>query len=125
MFSVINDLTKTIVELIDKSNKIEVQDRQKLSLIFEEISKVLMDTSEMLKNDIYPHNNCMFLEMMSNDIHLIMKKYVSEERANFLLKKLIESSQIEREYHLRKEAETIPNIEESAGAFKAMSLLIK
>lgn len=125
MWSLIIDVCKTVIDLISKNEEIKLETRLRVSSILSEISDVLSDTAEKLKNDEYPHSNCIVMERLTNNLHFILIDLVSADILDNLYSLLIEASQIEKQFAVRKESNTIPRIEEVSGEFKAMSLFLK
>ena len=125
MISTVIDICKNIIDFAAKSKEIHEEKKEKISIILNEISSILEDTANKLKNDEYPHGNCVIMEKLSNELHSNLVDYFPEEDINDLHKVLIESSRVEREFADRKEPDTIPSILRASGEFKAMSILIK
>jgi hypothetical protein len=125
MISTIIDICKGFIDLVLKNKEIEKERKEKISETFQEISLILQDTADNLKEDVYPHGNCVVMEKLSMKLHSLLLGVIPDEDLNHLTQSLIDSSQIEREYGLRKEPETIPGIERASGEFKAMSILLK
>ena len=125
MLSVLIDLCKSVVEQVRNEGELRLEQRLRVSSILEEISKILMDTVEKLKRDEYPHYNCVLMENMSNQLHFSLLEYVPADKLDELHKSLMESSQVEKQFSLRKEPDTIPILEKTAAEFKALSLLMK
>lgn len=125
MISVILDICKTFVDFIMKNKEIQKQKKEKISLILEEISKILQDTADKLKKDEYPHGNCVVMEKLSLNLNKELAGLIPDEDLKQLIDSLIDASRVEREFALRKEPNTIPEIEMVSGEFKAMSMLLK
>ena len=125
MISEIIDVCKSIIDYTLRHNDIKEQNKEKISQLLLEISEILDDTAEKLSNDDYPHNNCVVMERLSSELHSNLLEYLPKKDINVLRDSLIEASQVEKQFALRKEKETIPSIERAAGEFKVMSMLLK
>ena len=125
MISTVIDICKNIIDFASKNKQIQTQKKEKISDILNEISLILKDTADKLNNDEYPHGNCVVMEKLSNELHKNLIEYFPEEDINELHNVLVESSRVEKEYHTRKEPDTIPSILRASGEFKAMSILLK
>lgn len=123
MLDIAVDLCKNVIEYIITNKKIEDDKKKLLSEILDKISEVLENTAQSLKRDEYPHMNCAILDTLSKKLLSVISNYMSKEDAIRLSEVLQKSSQIERQFSVRNEPDTIPEIERSAGEFKAMSLL--
>jgi hypothetical protein len=125
MLSTAIELCKAALEYINSNKKTKKELKLRISVLLEEISKLIEDTALKLEKDEYPHFNCALLEKMSNHLHFHLLEYVPQEEVDELRKTLIESTQIEKEFAKRHDPKTIPSLKSAAGEFKAMSLLMK
>ena len=124
MFSLVIDLVKNVVDVAIKNKTINMEHKEKMSEVLKEISNVLIDTAQKLKNDEYPHMNCAILERLSSNFQFYVSDLISINELNTLRTALLEASQIEKQFALRNEKETIPTIEKAAGEFRALSITI-
>jgi len=120
MISEILDICKSIIDFTLRNSEIKEQEKEKISKLLLEISEILNDTADKLSKDEYPHNNCVVMERLSTELHGNLLEYLPKKDINVLRDSLIEASQIEKQFALRKEKDTIPSIERAAGEFKAM-----
>lgn len=125
MLSVAIDLCKNIVDIIQKNKSANQQSKIRISEVLNEISNILEDTAKKISEDEYPHMNCQVMKNFANELHFYMMDYLNNDKIDQLHKTLIEASEIEKTYALRKDPETIPTLYEAAGEFKALSILIK
>lgn len=125
MLSIAIDLCKNALEYIKTSKHAKLELKMRISVLLEEISKLLEDTAIKLEKDEYPHFNCALLEKMTNHLHFHLIEHVPQDEVDNLRKVLLESTQVEKEFTRRNEPETIPQIKKAAGEFKAMSLIMK
>ena len=125
MISVVIDICKNVFDMISKNEKENREKIEKIANVMEEISKVLDDTSEKLIKDEYPHNNCIIMEILSKKLHESINEYLTEDESKELENSLLEASQVEKQFALRKEPDTIPLLQKASGKFKAMSILLK
>lgn len=125
MLSIAIELCKNALEYINTNKHAKSELKLRISVLLEEISKLLEDTANKLEKDEYPHFNCALLEKMTNHLHFHLMEHVPQDEVDSLRKVLLESTQIEKEFTKRNEPETIPQIKKAAGEFKAMSLIMK
>lgn len=125
MFSLLIDLVKNVVEIAQKDRTTNILYKEKISEILNEISDVLVDTAEKLKRDEYPHMNCAILERLSSSLKFHAMDFIAPHQLEKLEICLTEASQVEKQFALRSEVDTIPAIEYAAGEFKAMAIIIK
>lgn len=125
MLSIAIDLCKTIIENLRKEDELNLDLKIRISSVFNKISDILLDTAQKLKSDEYPHYNCVLLEKLSDTLHFHLIDLVEPSVLDNLHSVLRESSQIEKTFTLRKEPDTIPNLESAAAEFKAMSILFE
>ena len=125
MLSIAIELCKNALEYINTNKHVKLELKLRISVLLEEISKLLEDTANKLEKDEYPHFNCALLEKMTNHLHFHLMEHVPQDEVDSLRKVLLESTQIEKEFTKRNEPQTIPQIKKAAGEFKAMSLIMK
>lgn len=125
MISFLLDFAKTIFEQLRNENELRLEQRLRVSGILEEISNILRDTAEKLERDEYPHYNCVLMENMSNQLHFNLLESVQVDSLDLLHSQLVECSQVEKQFALRKEPETIPQLYKAAAEFKTFSMIMK
>lgn len=125
MLSTAIELCKSTIDLFYKSKETRHDTKLRVGILLEEISKILTDTADKLSKDEYPHFNCALMEKMCDHLHFHMTGVISEEQLEELHLVLKEASQVEKQFALRYEPNTIPSIYKAAGEFKALGLLIK
>lgn len=118
-------ILKEVVSIVQKKKEIKEVTKLRISILLEEISKLLVDTASKLEKDEYPNFNCALMEKMSDHLHFHLMESIPNEQLDNLHRVLLESSQVEKHYALRKEVETIPSLYNAAAEFKALSLLMK
>jgi len=125
MISFLLDFAKTIFEQLRNENELRLEQRLRVSGILEEISNILRDTAEKLERDEYPHYNCVLMENMSNQLHFNLLESVQVDSLDLLHSQLLECSQVEKQFALRKEPETISQLYKAAAEFKTFSMIMK
>lgn len=118
-------LVKDAIELVIKSKQIRNDTKLRISVLLEEISKILSDTATKLEKDEYPHFNCSLMEKLSDHLHFHLTDTLPKKQLDELEQVLREASQVERQFATRKDADTIPSIINASAEFKAVSLLLK
>ena len=125
MLDICIGLLKDTIDFVVKKKEINEHKKMKISLVLEEISDIVKNTAESLSKDEYPHFNCSLMEKMSDRLHFYLIDYVPQEQLDELHGLLKESSQIEKQFTLRKEKDTIPKLYEASASLKSISLLLK
>lgn len=118
-------LLKDTIDFVIKKKEINEQKKMKVSLVLEELSDIVKNTADSLSKDEYPHFNCSLMEKMSDRLHFYLIDYVPTEQLDELHRLLKESSQIEKQFALRKEENTIKILYDSSASLKSISLLLK
>lgn len=118
-------LLKDTIDFVIKKKEINEQKKMKVSLVLEELSDIVKNTADSLSKDEYPHFNCSLMEKMSDRLHFYLIDYVPTEQLDELHRLLKESSQIEKQFALRKEENTIKKLYDSSASLKSLSLLLK
>lgn len=125
MLSTAIELCKSSIDLFYKSKETRQDTKLRVGVLLEEMSKILMDTADKLSKDEYPHFNCALMEKMCDHLHFHITGIVPEEQLDELYDALKEASQVEKQFALRYEPDTISSLYKAAGEFKALGLLIK
>lgn len=125
MLDIAVKLCREALEMFMKKQEIDRKHRERVSNLLDEISEILQYTSNDLKKDIFPHGNCQILSGLSLKLYGYLINVVPEEDLNKLMDALNEASQVETQYAIREQPNTIPTIEKAAGEFKLMSMLLK
>lgn len=125
MISFLLDLAKNIFEQLRIENELRLEQRLRISGILEEISNILKDTAEKLERDEYPHYNCVLMENMSNQLHFNLLENVQVDALDLLHSQLLECSQVEKQFAIRKQPDTIDQLYKAAAEFKTYSMIMK
>jgi hypothetical protein len=118
-------LLKDVIDLVVKNKQIEKENKFRVAIILEEMSKVLEDTAAKLSKNEYPHFNCALMDKMSDHLNFRLTNFVPKEQLEELHNSLREASQVEKQFATREEPRTISSIYEAAATFKTFSLLLK
>lgn len=125
MISFVFDICKSVIEFVVKDGEIKLENKLRISSILSEISDIIEDTANKLEKDEYPHSNCVVLNNLSNQLHFSLIDLVPAGQLDNLHNQLIQASNIEKEFTVRKEPNTIPELRRIAGEFKSLSILIR
>lgn len=125
MLNFVFDLCKNVIDFVIKDGEIKLENKLRISSILSEISQIIENTADKLERDEYPHSNCVVLKNLSNQLHFSLIDFVPAEQIDDLHNKLIQASNIEKEFAVRKEPNTIPELRKVAGDFKSLSILIR
>jgi hypothetical protein len=118
-------LLKDVIDLVVKNKQIEKENKFRVAILLEEMSKVLEDTATKLSKNEYPHFNCALMDKMSDHLNFRLTDFVPKEQLEELHNSLREASQVEKQFATREEPRTISSIYEAAATFKTFSLLLK
>jgi len=118
-------LLKDVIDLVVKNKQIEKENKFRVAIILEEMSKVLEDTATKLSKNEYPHFNCALMDKMSDHLNFRLTNFVPKEQLEELHNSLRDASQVEKQFATREEPQTISSIYEAAATFKTFSLLLK
>lgn len=119
------ELCKWAIDLFLKSKSNDKEKIIELSGLLEKISEVLEDTAKKLEIDEYPHKNCAILENLSFSLLDKLRAHLGKADLEDLTDSLLQASQVEKLYALRKQDNTIETIYQASGKFKALSMTIK
>lgn len=125
MLSTAIELCKSAIDLFYKSKETSKNTKLRVGILLEEISNILKDTADRLSKDEYPHFNCFLMEKMCDKLHFYITGIVPEEQLDELYDALKEATQVEKQFALRQDPNTIPAIYKAAAEFKSLSLMIK
>lgn len=118
-------LLKDVIDLVVKNKQIEEENKFRVAILLEEMSKVLEDTAIKLSKNEYPYFNCALMDKMSDHLNFRLTDFVPEEQLKELHDSLKEASQVEKQFAIREEPQTIPSIYRAAATFKSFALLLK
>lgn len=119
------DIIKVIFEFITKSDNMKAEKKLRLSEVFQDISDLLEETIDDLKNDVYPHGKCTAMANLADNMTDVMKGYLDDEKLEQLIYMLKDASRLEREFARRKDPEIIMDIMTTAGMFNSFSIMYK
>jgi len=118
-------LCKEICQVLDKKRTVRKETKLRISIVLDEISRVMDDTAIKLKSDEYPHGNCVILENLSENLNKYLSEYIRAEDLKKLDESLSKSITVEKYFAHRKDPKTISDIERASGEFKSLSLILK
>lgn len=125
MVDILIDISKEIFGILEQKKDIHQKTKLRISEVLHDVSSILYDTSQKLKNNEYPHGNCVVMERLSNDLGFHISEFVSSQDLDRLTTSLKKSVELEKLFSIREEPETIPTIEKAAGEFKSLSLFLR
>lgn len=117
------DLIKMLVTIAQHKKEVNIQEKERVSKMYSEISALLVDAVKDLTNDIYPQGKCAAMWALSQNVLTYLDDKVNDEELNLLHQMLHSCSQLELEYATRKDPETIKRIFDAAGQMQALSIL--
>lgn len=125
MLSIAIDICKDILENLRKENELRLDERLRIASVLDEISSILIDTSEKMKKDEYPSMNCMLLEKLADRLHFNLIDLVNSQELDNLHQVLVEASSVEKSFAQRNDPNTFLVLENAAAEFKSLSLMMK
>lgn len=117
------DLIKMLVTIAQHKKEVNIQEKERVSKMYSEISALLVDAVKDLTNDIYPQGKCAAMWALSQNVLTYLDDKVNDEELKLLHQMLHSCSQLEREYATRKDPETIKRMFDAAGQMQALSIL--
>jgi hypothetical protein len=117
------DLIKMLVTIAQHKREVNIEQRERVSKLYKEMSELLTDTALDISKDVYPTGKCATMWTLSENILNYLQDKVNEEELQLLSQMLRTCSQLEREYATRKDPDTIKNIFETAGRLQGLSML--
>lgn len=119
------NLCKEICHFVDKQKNIQRENRMRISVVLDEISRIMDDTAAKLKVDEYPYGNCVILENLVDNLNKYLSECVEPDELDKLQRSLTNGLLVEKYYAMRKDASMISEIEKASGEFKSLSLFMK
>lgn len=119
------DIMKMIFDFISKSDDMKAEKKLRIAEVFQDISDLLQETVDDLKNDIYPHGKCMSMANLAENMTDLMKDYVEKDKLEQLTFMLKDACRLEKEFATRSNPEAIINILTTAGMFNSFSIMYK
>jgi hypothetical protein len=117
------DVIKMFVTIAQHKKETDIQQRERVSKLYMQMSELLADATKDLSNDIYPQGKCAAMHTLSENVLNYLQDKVNEEELQMMRELLHYCSQLEREYAKRKEPETIKEMFDAAGRLHGLSIL--
>lgn len=117
------DLIKMLVTIAQHKREVNIEQKEKVSKLYAEMSHLLSETALELSKDVYPVKKCAAMWTLSENLLEYLKDKVNEDELQLLGQLLKSCSQLEREYANRQDPDTIKVIFDAAGRFQALSML--
>lgn len=125
MFSLLVEVCKHAVDVFLRNKRNKRDKKIEIAIILDGISELLIDTANKLEKDEYPHENCVIMGRLADQLNKNLSPFMTEEEVQRLHQCLSEVVFIENQYALRHQKDTLPSIRRAAGEFRAMALLLK
>jgi nucleoid-associated protein YejK len=119
------DIMKMIFEFISKSDDMKAEKKLRISEVFQDISDLLEETVDDLRNDIYPHGKCMSMANLAENMTDLMKDYVEKDKLEKLTFMLKDACRLEKEFATRSNPGSILEIQTTAGMFNSFAIMYK
>ena len=117
------DITKELISFAYKKQVTQQQQKERIAKVYERIAKLLLETAEELKMDVYPMGKCAAMEILANELVSCLEGSVEEDKLSDVGNMLHSCSKLEREYATRKSNDTIETLIKTAGQFEALSII--
>ena len=118
------DVIKFIKDLFTGIIDEDKEKKEKISEILNEISLLLLDVSDKLEVNEYPHYSCSLMSALTDRLYDITKNVIRVEEQDKFFTLLKECSNLERDFYLREELNTIIRLREVSGEIKALSITL-
>lgn len=125
MIELIWESGKTIFGWVTEMKKNEREINQNTSKFLLDISDLLSDTTKKLAIDEYPHNNCVQMSILCDNLISTLTGKMDEETIQKLHSDLDLSSKLEKLYSERQDPGTIKRLKECEGLFRALGMITK
>ena len=119
------DIMKMIFDFISKSDDMKAEKKLRIAEVFQDISDLLQETVDDLRNDIYPHGKCMSMANLAENMTDLMKDYVEKDKLEQLTFMLKDACRLEKEFATRSNPSSIVDIQTTAGMFNSFSIMYK
>ncbi len=117
------DLIKMLITIAQHKKEVNIEQRERVSKLYSEMSNLLSETALDISKDVYPIGKCATMWTLSENLLEYLQDKVNDEELQLLGQMLRSCSQLEREYATRQDPETIKIIFEAAGRLQALSML--
>jgi hypothetical protein len=117
------DLIKMLITIAQHKKEVNIEQKERVSKLYSEMSNLLSETALDLSKDIYPAGKCATMWTLSENLLEYLQDKVNDEELQLLGQMLRSCSQLEREYATRQDPDTIKIIFEAAGRLQALSML--
>jgi hypothetical protein len=125
MLELIWESGKTIFGWISEMKKNKREINKDTSIFLSEISDLLGDTAKKLDLDQYPHDNCVQMKVLSDNLIQTLQGKMDENVILQLQQNLDLASKLEMLYAERKDPKIIIKLKECKGMFKGLSQITK
>lgn len=117
------DLIKMLVTIAQHKKEVNIEQRERISKMYFQMSEILIDVIKDLKNNVYPSGKCATMWGLSENILNYLQDKINAEELNMLHQMLHSCSQLEREYAFREDPQTISVMIDASGRLHALSIL--
>ena len=117
------DLIKMLITIAQVKREVNINERERISKLYSEMSQLLTDTALDLSKDIYPAGKCATMWTLAENIIEYLKDKINEEELQLISQMFRSCSQLEKEYATREDPDTIKIMFETAGRLQALSML--
>lgn len=117
------DVIKMFVTIAQHKKETDIEQRERVSKLYSQMSELLVDTAKDLSQDVYPQSKCSAMWMLAENLLDYLHDKVNQEELSMITDLLHHSSQLEKEYARRKEPETIKELFDAAGRLHGLSIL--
>ena len=117
------DVIKMFVTIAQHKKEVNIEQRERVSKMYAEMSELLVDTVKDLRSDVYPQGKCAAMWALSENVLNYLQDKINDEELKMLNDMLHSCSQLEREYATRHDPDTIKAMFDAAGRLHALSIL--
>ncbi len=101
------DVIKMFVTIAQHKKETDIEQRERVSKLYLQMSELLADAAKDLSQDVYPQGKCATMWALAENLLDYLKDKVNSEDLNMISGLLEHSSKLELEYAKRKEPEAI------------------
>lgn len=117
------DVIKMFVTIAQHKKETDIQQKERVSKLYLQMSELIADAAKDLSQDIYPQGKCAAMWTLSENILDYLEDKVNQEELTMISGMLHNCSKLELEYAKRKEPEAIKSLFDAAGRLHGLSIL--
>lgn len=119
------EIAKMLSDLFTQHRDEMQQSKERLSIVFQEMSELLESTAKDLKSNNYPHGKCATMDVLATELVNKLIGKIEVDELDKLNRLLFEAVKLEQEFAKREDPKTIEVLLVASGRLKALSIIYK